>query len=627
MPRLFFRDIDSGPKTGGKDNKGVWVTVYGVGFGASQGMSTMTIGGGAVDNCPIWGEDWLWYQKITCQLGASVATGNIVVTTSGGSSNALTFTVRSGNIYFVDPAGDNGDDGSFASPWQTIQFAKNTIANGDTVYLREGDYTNLDSADGASSMVMTGHSGASGSPKAMVGYPGEHAHISCDHGGSTCYGISARGGAAAWWTFANFELGDGSLGQTYQIDWDNGSGGDGLRFVGLDTHGSNSVQIVLQGPMNPSSVLGNHIYDYWRLAPNSGGLNERGYGIYYGGYGTQQNINVAYNRIENTQGVGRAGFVDTAGTAITWTSGVKFDSSMIGQGILFPDVGGFVITAVADDEHLTIGESAGNNTGIQYYAGGVQTKGLQIYAHASGDHFRNVSIFSNEILNNCMEGIAAGGGDPGEASWEEAYPLYIYNNVIAGNGSCQYIKDQVYAGMQLGDGFGGMFAKVWNNSFYLNAGGTLGDKGGDIYWSSCDAAFMNPCGLDISNDIFYAQPDGEHYDDYVYERDPLDANNEMTGAKNIFFANTRTGISPPSWVTSTVSTSDPQYVDPQIFSDTYDFGIESGSPAKSGGATLTRGTTDQYGIVRPQNITWAVGSRELDEGVPPPSAVHFPGHQ
>ncbi len=44
-PALFFSDITSGPKTGGQDNLGAFITLYGEGFGASQGGSTVTIGG------------------------------------------------------------------------------------------------------------------------------------------------------------------------------------------------------------------------------------------------------------------------------------------------------------------------------------------------------------------------------------------------------------------------------------------------------------------------------------------------------------------------------------------------------------------------------------------------------
>ena len=43
---IFFSDLDSGPNTGGQKNHGAWVTIWGKGFGAERGGSTVTIGGG-----------------------------------------------------------------------------------------------------------------------------------------------------------------------------------------------------------------------------------------------------------------------------------------------------------------------------------------------------------------------------------------------------------------------------------------------------------------------------------------------------------------------------------------------------------------------------------------------------
>jgi hypothetical protein len=130
-PALFFTDLISGPKTGGENNNGAYITIYGMGFGATQGTSTVTVGGGLVNNCPIWGATWQWYQKTVCQLGSLTATGNIVVTVSGNASNTLPFTVRSGNIFCVSTAGNDGNAGTFPSScWRTIPKAKNTIAAG-----------------------------------------------------------------------------------------------------------------------------------------------------------------------------------------------------------------------------------------------------------------------------------------------------------------------------------------------------------------------------------------------------------------------------------------------------------------------------------------------------------------
>src|SRR5437899_6680766 len=79
-PRIFFSDLESGPNNGGQNNKGVFVTIWGKGFGAKRGNSRVTVGGGPADNYPIWTD-----EKITFQLGATARTGNIVVNVSGAS--------------------------------------------------------------------------------------------------------------------------------------------------------------------------------------------------------------------------------------------------------------------------------------------------------------------------------------------------------------------------------------------------------------------------------------------------------------------------------------------------------------------------------------------------------------
>ena len=93
----LFHDLESGPNSGGANGKGVFVTLWGKGFGAAQGTSTVTVGGGSVDNYPLWSDG-----KITVQLSAGSSTGNIVVNVAGvGSSNGLPFTVREPAISFL----------------------------------------------------------------------------------------------------------------------------------------------------------------------------------------------------------------------------------------------------------------------------------------------------------------------------------------------------------------------------------------------------------------------------------------------------------------------------------------------------------------------------------------------
>ena len=57
-PKLFFSDLDSGPKTGweGSATKGAAVTVWGTGFGTTRGSSTVTVNGAQLTSASDYAE-------------------------------------------------------------------------------------------------------------------------------------------------------------------------------------------------------------------------------------------------------------------------------------------------------------------------------------------------------------------------------------------------------------------------------------------------------------------------------------------------------------------------------------------------------------------------------------------
>ena len=191
-PRIFFSDLESGPNTGGLNNHGVWVTIWGKGFGAERGRSTVTIGDGAAADYPVWLDG-----RITFQLGPAAKTGNIVVNVAASkqASNGLPFTVRPGMIFFVAAsssaansggrAGNDRQKGSYAAPWRTIVHAKDSMSPGDTTYIENGVVQNReDSFTAYLSMDSSGgnNSGKPNAPKALVAYPGAAATIGVARG-------------------------------------------------------------------------------------------------------------------------------------------------------------------------------------------------------------------------------------------------------------------------------------------------------------------------------------------------------------------------------------------------------------------------------------------------------------
>jgi hypothetical protein len=190
QPTAIFTDLQSGPNAGGQNNQGAIVTIYGFGFGATRGSSTLTIGGAQPATYLLWSD-----SKISFQIGNSAITGNIVVNVAGvGASNAMPFTVRSGRIFFVAPGGADANAGSFTAPWATVRHAKNSAQAGDIIYLMNG--VNETGLDASGATLAIAKSGSSGLPIAVIAYPGATATIGSATGQQ--YGIRTTATSSYW---------------------------------------------------------------------------------------------------------------------------------------------------------------------------------------------------------------------------------------------------------------------------------------------------------------------------------------------------------------------------------------------------------------------------------------------
>lgn len=243
---LFHTDLANGPKSGGESNNGVWVTLYGRGFGSSRGAGSVTLGGGEVATYVSWSD-----TKITVQLGAAVSTGNFTVTTDAGQSvtgclskpwgTTNDFIVRAGNIYFVSASGSGS--GTLASP-MSATTAVQTKNAGDTFYFRGGNYTGAyGTSYGRNFAIDATNSGAANNHVAYVGYPGETVTITAPSGsGRSNFTLSQDTGAVQWFVIANMTLvgesgcishGGNSNGSASAAEQYN-SGGKHIRVVGCD---------------------------------------------------------------------------------------------------------------------------------------------------------------------------------------------------------------------------------------------------------------------------------------------------------------------------------------------------------------------------------------------------------
>lgn len=301
QPRLFFTDLESGPDTGGQDNLGAFVTIYGEGFGASRGNSTVTIGGAEVAKYVIWGQDngiARNLDMIVVQPGSTVTTGNIIVTVNGNASNPLPFTVRSGSIYFVIPGAPNADDanpGTYAAPFKTLYRPRQVMQAGDIVYIKGGTFSAADPAYPGWDAILLFHpdtdpNGAADRPIAYIGYPGDRPVLGAP--------APMRRGiymdqTMAYYVIANWEFTQhaGNLNVS----------GNGHRIVGNFAHdgvaGEDYTVIGVAGNSAHLKVFGNLL----RNNPNTGN-DEVGVGFYLEGFGTNQDIDFGWNQIQDQNG-------------------------------------------------------------------------------------------------------------------------------------------------------------------------------------------------------------------------------------------------------------------------------------------------------------------------------------
>ncbi len=175
-PAVFFVDVEAGPVSGGPDNLGVPISIFGKGFGAERGPSRVTIGGVEVARYLVWGANNAHNRTldmIVVQPGARVKGGPIVVEVNGRPSDpAASFTATNGKVYYVSPTGDDRNTCSQQAPCATLQHvAAEVLGPGDAVLIRGGVYQE------GEVWIRAEQGGLPGRPKIIKAYPGEEAYL------------------------------------------------------------------------------------------------------------------------------------------------------------------------------------------------------------------------------------------------------------------------------------------------------------------------------------------------------------------------------------------------------------------------------------------------------------------
>jgi hypothetical protein len=471
--RLFYSDLESGPNTEGQSGKGAFVTLYGNGFGTSQGTSKVTVGGGAVDNYPVWTN-----TKITFQLGAAAATGNMVVNVaSKGASNGLPFTVRTGNLYFVTSTGSDSAAGTFAAPWATIPQAKNKIAAGDIAYIgvSAGDSVSQTTLDSTSSyncaLGMSYNDGTNqgtvNAPKALIVYPGATATVGVVNGLERGLLVPAISGTFDYWVIAGFTF----RGQIEAIDLEGPA--DGWRIIGNDIscpNGTGESGCVTGSPTH-LKFYGNVVHD---AATTSGSITKYYHGIYF----ASNYLDLGWNVVENGKTCRAIQFHDTGGLN-------NFGLS-VHDNLIHDTVCDGINFATVDPSQGTV--EAYNNViynvglGPDPADGGSDYAGIYVAGETDlgSDGTGAVQIYSN-TLYNCGARANSDSGAFGNGGGSPALTMSLVDNLVLQTSTESYLSADSPASLISGKNnlwFGGtgaaptdVTASVTMNPMLVNAAG------------------------------------------------------------------------------------------------------------------------------------------------------------
>jgi len=471
-PVAIYTDITSGPNTGGENNAGIYLSIFGKNFGSGALGSTVKVYINDVEvsryigATPMASRGRADIQQIAVQIGslglpaatagtAPSAALPIKVIVDGRISNSSTiqmadptFTVNPGNIYFVnnvtgvDTTGTS-TGGSFSAPFRSVQLASGaSLGFGIDSAANSGAWGRVQAGD---FMVMRG----TGTPYTTAGYLGYFFQTlnksgcalgnNCAQGGGKSSGPITLMGYPGENVFINGAYQSGMNGTISSADSARIGQGFGfyINIVDLQIEGGNS-----DGPVNTQVGGGN-----WRIVNNEL---------------TASTANTV---------LALAGGIHGAGPGQFWVGNHIHDiycgpngpsDPLENHGIYIGNTGSFEIA------YNVINNIYGGN-GIQTHIGGAAQSVDNLHVH------HNIIHDVNKHGINLADGSATG--------------FQIYNNIV---------YNTVASGLRMGGTSMLQGAKIWNNLFYNT----------DLERDPVEGAIQNdmvagPNQVDIRNNIFY----------------------------------------------------------------------------------------------------------------------------
>ncbi len=496
-PRVLYTDIISGPNSGGENNNGIYLSVFGKNFGTSLSNIKVLIGTSEVDNYRSLGvaRGRADIQRITVQIGAlnnpeiGLALPIKVLVGGVASNTDQTFTVLPGTIYFVN--GNTGADttdtssgGTFTAPFKTVQKpgiglafsiqpasvsgAYGRVRAGDFIVLRGGTYSSVGfgGTNGKGYFLQTLNKsgcpiktncaqggGSSSGAITIMGYPDETVRINRANtigddqfGGGISSADSTRQaqGFGAWWTISNLIIESGfNDGPINTQRGELNPLGMHWRIINNELTAS-SCQIstkcragAIAGNGMGNIWLGNYGHDIFDQPDGTTDLENHGF--YIGGNGSYE---LAYNTLENI--VGGSG-LQLNGADI---NNVRFHHNII------RNVGKHGINlANGSQKNIVIWNNLVSNT---HFAG----------VRMQDDTMQNMQLFNNTFVNINTSGSPAQGvltNDTNAATNQ----LEIRNNIFQAASSSEYASG--CCNVDFSGGVGAISHNLWTRAIPLPA--------------------------------------------------------------------------------------------------------------------------------------------------------------
>jgi len=256
-PYVCFSDLINGPKSGIGDGlgEGTVVTIWGYGFGSTQGTSKVyfkdSLGAsreaayvyywkaadGTAPGSPAKLNTYFDFYEIAFSIPSASANGagKIYVTVGSETSNEIDFYARStGTFWFVKSDGSDAAAGTYSAPKLTVStLTRNDsgIAAGDIIYVI-GSYTHT-ATDGLQiGNAGSAISGTENNQIALVGYP--NSAFKAISTGDVRFAVWNYSSKNDYWVFSKIET-EGHIGGFY--------GSANGRIIGNECHGDGATPL------------------------------------------------------------------------------------------------------------------------------------------------------------------------------------------------------------------------------------------------------------------------------------------------------------------------------------------------------------------------------------------------